>query len=467
MPDQILGLPTVGKFADAGFLRASHRRKVLHSYPQGGAPLTGILSMLKPEPVDAVTHYWYPKKWVPATTKLRGTAPFTSDAPSTGDADDGTNLTGTPVAITTAIYIKVDSTERFTPGHIVQLQKNGTQLRVDAVVRGAAASGAKGYLKAYLIRPINAATIADAADDVLEVIGSAHGEGATGNSVSPTGYRLPFTLMNQTYIARDSFRFSGSVLQQGLEFDKTGPYKEKAKDTYIDHMVDLEMNTIFGKRSTTERTALDGSGDTETVRTMSGILEFLELWDAGSTGITVDGSTYAPFDKFDAATVDTDDRKRIITNTSGNMGVDQFNIYAERVGRYHTNKTQEKLVLCGSGALNVFAKMFRRETEMTVSPNQSAYGLRFTTLHTPHGDFHFLKHPLFNLQPLYRNWALILDVHSMSYRPLRNRDTALKKNVQNNGDDFRKDEYLTEGLLECWFPENSMLIKNIQNYVAS
>lgn len=46
MADSILGLPSSAKFAAESDRFYNHRRKILHLYPSGGAPLTGILSNL-------------------------------------------------------------------------------------------------------------------------------------------------------------------------------------------------------------------------------------------------------------------------------------------------------------------------------------------------------------------------------------------------------------------------------------
>jgi len=200
---------------------------------------------------------------------------------------------------------------------------------------------------------------------------------------------------------------------------------------------------------------------------MAGILEFLELWDAGSTGISIDGSTYAPYAFKGASTSDTDEQKRIITNAAGTISVKKFLQYAERVGRYHTNKTNEKVVLCGSGALIAMHEMFRHSSTFNVKVGDNAYGLEITTITTPFGKFHFVTHPLFNEDPVMTYWMLFLDVWNLKYKYLTDRDTRLLKNRQNPGDDFRKDEYLTECGFEFWMPESHMLVKNVQNFVES
>jgi hypothetical protein len=299
----------------------------------------------------------------------------------------------------------------------------------------------------------------------VKVVGTAMGEGAPGSGITPLGFKRPITIMNTTEIHRTPFEFSRTVLQEGLKYDKSGPYKERAKDAVIEHMVGIEARALFGKRSTTERASLTSGSETETVRTTSGIREFLQLWDAGSTGITIDGSTYAPYNHKAADTSDSDDTKRIISNSTGKFSVRDWNSWIERVNRFHSTKTDEKLVLCGSGAMLALNDMFRKSTQMMVTPDINIYGLSLTQLKTPFGNLYFLIHPLFNEWTDYRNSALILDIHSLKYRYLSNSDTTLLKNRQNNGDDKRKDEYLTEFGFEFHLPESNMWIMNLTTFV--
>src|SRR5690606_8566899 len=133
--------------------------------------------------------------------------------------------------------------------------------------------------------------------------------------------------------------------------------------------------------------------------------------------------TYAPYSAHGAATNDTDDNKRYITNASGVINVDLWNNFAERVGRFHSNKSNEKLVLLGSGAMQAFVKMFRQNSSFQVRYGEKSYGLSLNILTTPFGDFHFYTHPLFNMDPTLRYRAMILDIHSIKYRPMANRDT--------------------------------------------
>ncbi len=469
MADSILGLPTSAKFAAQSDRFYNHRRQILHSYPNGKSPLTGILSMIPEEDTNDSLYFWYEKRYVSPQTVLRGTSPVTSDAPSTGDANDGTVATTGAKTITTSFYMKVASTKEFKIGQVIRVDTDGNLWYVIGVTRGVADDTLLGYLTVRLLRAVTLGVIATifAAGTTARIIGTAYGEGASGLNVKTTGYKRPFPVQNTTQIFRDAFEFPGSVLKMGMKWDTTGPYKEKAHDTVVDHMTGIERALLFGKRSTTTRPSFDTAQEDLTIRTMSGIIEFLELWDAGSVGISIDGATYAPYSFKSQSTSDTDDQKRIITNAGGTISVDRFTGFAEKTGRYHTNKSGDKLVLLGSGALIALTKMFRMNSTFTVKYGEKAYGLTITVVTTPFGDFNLVTHPLFNEDPVMTYWMLILDIWNLKYRPLKDRDTRLLKNRQNPGDDLRRDEFLTEAGLEMWMPESCMLIKNVQNYVES
>ena len=470
MADSILGLPSSAKFAAEGDRFYNHRRKILHIAPQGGASLTGLLSMIPQEPVNDTIYYWYEQRFKSNQAALRGTNPITTDAPSNGDSDTGSAASAGATAVTLLLYIKVDTTRDLRVGQVIAIDTDpNIQFIIQSVVRGVSSEALKGYISVKLVRAVTFGTIATyfPATTVIRVIGSAYGEGQSGVGVNASAFKRPYAMMNTTQIFRDPLTFPGTVLQLGLKYDETGPYRQKARQVVLDHFVGLEKSLIFGKRSTTTRPSFDSGQEDLTVRTFSGIYEFLELWDAGATGLTIDGATYAPYSFKSASTLDTDDQKRIITNTAGTFTVDKWNMWAERVSRYRTNKTNEKLVLMGSGAMLAMHKMFRNNTSFQVSYNDKAYGLEFHQLKTPSGIFNLVTHPLFNEDVNLRYSALITDIWSLKTRPMVGRDTKLLPNRQNPGDDFRKDEYLTEMGFELWAPEQHMFIKNLREYVTS
>lgn len=462
MAEYILGLPSSKKFADESDRFYNHRRTILHSFPNGKAPLTGILSNIPEEETNDSIFIWNEKRYRSPRPALRGTNPVTSDAPSTGDADDGTQMTAGAKTTSTTFYIKVEGTAELKKGQVLRLESTSDMFWITAVTRGVADQAAKGYITAVLVRAETVATADWVAGQYMMVVGTAYGEGASGTGKEASGFRRPYPVMNTTQIFEDHFKFPGSVLKMGLKYDNTGPYREKAHDTMVDHMTNLERSLLFGKRATVSRTSFDSSQEDLSVRHTGGIIEFLELWDAGSTGLTIDGATYAPYGFKTITSSDTADEKRVIANAAGTISTTQFTQYAERVGRYHTNQTNEKLVLLGSGALIALTNLFRRNTTYQVRTGEKIYGLTVTTVVTPFGDFHLLTHPLFTEHPTMTYWMLFLDIWNLKYRFLTDRDTTILKNQQNNGDDFRKDTIRTEAGLEMWMPESMMLVKNVQ-----
>lgn len=468
MANHILGMLTSAAFQTAADRFNGHRQEILHSYPNGGSPLTGILSMMPEEPTSDSIFYWYEKEWNLPKTLTRGTNPLTLSAPSTGDANDGTIATSTQTNVTNVdMWLKVDTIVDIRPGSILDIGGPHTthQVRVTSVTEGAATGSLLGHVKCRSVRAVTFSAGNYTADTVVLITGATFGEGAPGSGIDPIGFERPVQIQNQTTITRTPFTFSGTAMQEPLKYDRRGPYNERAKDAVVEHMTLMERQLIWGKRATiSSAPSLSASSPTEQIKYGSGIVEFLEIWDQGGTGVTIDGASYAPF-THTATTADTDDDRRIITNSGGKISVRRWNGWVERIGRFHTNMSNEKLVLCGPKAIMAFSEMFRLNSTFNVNVSQTdIYGLTFTTLRTPFGNFHFLVHPLFTEDATLRGWCLILDVWSLKYRSLLNRDTKLLKMRQNPGDDYRKDEYLTEWGLEMRKFRNNMLIKDVSVY---
>ena len=469
MGDTILGLPTTKKLDDAGLTFNSYRRRLLRVFPNGGCSITGLVSMLKGEEVSDPTFNTYAKYYQFPETTSRGTNPLTKTAPSTGDADDGTVATSTETNSTSGVvYLKVATTKFFRPGVVIQIGSNNNQFRVTAVTKGVADESLLGYLTMNPIRAITYTGTQYTSGTKTLVISSSFGEGAGGTGITALGYLKPVSWNNYTQIFRTPVTFTGTALQQGVKFDDTGIYNDRMKDALLEHALQMETAFLFGKKSITTRASFDTTQEDLTHRTTGGIIEQLTLWDAGSTGITIDGATYAPYNHQSAQTADTDDEKRIIANTAGTFTVESWNTWMERLYRYSTNKTADRIAFCGNAALSAINTMFRKNTCFDVKQGDDTYGLSLTTILTPFGKLHLTTHPLFSRPgSAYRNSILIIDPNAHRIRPLTSRDTKLLKNRQNNGDDFRKDEYLSEVGFEHLGIETSMLINNLTTYVVS
>lgn len=456
---------TSGKtFEDKGFYSLNDRRRVFREFPNGAAPLTGLLSLMSTEPTDNPKFGWFEKRFLAIRTQLiAGTnSPFAASGFDIGYTTDHdyTAADVTRLQVADSSQFRVNQTVWLkdlpkTGGGTVQLKGTVTaivdatkmEIRVHESIAGVictnntTTSGTAGPVDAYVI-----------------CTGSSSPEGnrSTGNG----RLIIPINPENYTQIQRDRFSFTGTSLKIPANFDKTGIYKEKAKDNAVDHMVGLEQSFLFGARSIVN--AVNSEGDTVPTRTTGGIMWFLEEWERAAGGTI----GYRPGGA--ALTLDTEDDKRIINNASGTMTEAVWDGYVERAFRQTNNKSFEKLVLCGSGALSTINQLVK--DNVVVNKNmgaESTYGMNVTTVETPHGILHFKSHPLFTENPALKYTMMIIDVGNLRYRPLQDRDTVLLKNRQHNDEDGRKDEWFTEAGLEVRYPESHMVIHNFKAVTVS
>jgi hypothetical protein len=374
------------------------------------------------------------------TAAANANGPFTT----AGGTVDKT-VAGFAIVVNDTARITVADTTSLRVGHIVKLEP---------VPNGAA--NANNILKGIITLIVNATSFevrwleayasvsndTDANSIEVLVIGNAASEAQVGAALAP--YQTPLNIFNYTQIFRTPFQFSGTVLKTGLKYDRTGPYKDKAKDATLQHAMEMEKGFMFAPR----QQFVDPTTGLPT-RVTGGVTWYLQQWEAG----TVYGNT--------AATVDSDDNKRIITNATGAMTLATFNAYMERLFRVTSNQAQEKLVLCGTGFLASINTMFAGKAVLHLNMEaKQKFGWDIVSHLTPFGMVHYKTAPLFSQNATLRYSGLFLDVWNLIYRYMDGRDTTLLKMRQPNNADYREDEWLGECGLELRFPESHMYIKN-------
>lgn len=431
------------------------RRKVFYDYPNGQAPLTGILSLLSEEDTDDPEFSWFEKRYkdLASTTVSQGSSkgPFLT-AGGSDAGDSALELTAG-----TEYEVCVATNEVFRKGHIVKIpvasgggaSMKELQLRITEDPATTGTGKIQGTPLVTLTAVDNGATNENVGREVL-VIGSAFEQGAVGSSEAP--YFLPIEPSNYCQILRQEFSFPGSVLKTSVRFDDTGVYKDKSKEASIQYMVELERAILFGEKSKSL-----SAGNMPTY-TMGGILYFLRQWEAANS-IYRGGSGAA------AVTLDTDDNKRIIENSTGRITHKWYSTLLERLFRVTNNKVAEKLFVCGSGYLETINQMYFGMAQLNSNlPATQTFGMDVVSHRTPFGTVYYKTHPLFTNNPTLRYSALALDVQNLRYRYLQGRDVDLLKNRQPNNADYRMDEWLGEAGFECRFPESHMFIKNVLDY---
>lgn len=456
----LFGLLSTESFASNRF--TSIRRSVFYQYPNGVAPLLGLLSMLDGEVLNDPEFSWFEDrmKELVTTTVVNGTTSGAWYADNAGALGAALATTAADRTAGVAYWLRVATLEVFRGNDIIKikgLNVTGStvegQFRIAANSVGAWSSGTQ-YIRVTPINTIaavlNVYNQSDAGTEV-QVLGNANMQGQSGSSEG--GYTLPTRTGNNAQIFRTPFSFTGTALRTSATFDEEGPYKDKAKKFSLTHMLGMELQFLFGDPSKT----IDAASGLPTYTT-GGVMFFMRLWEAGQgnsiAGVT---STYpvAP------SLLNTDDNKRII-DVNGNITESNLDDYYERLFRHTNNVSNEKLGFVGSGFLNVLNKLYKSKVEFQADiPQADSYGMNVVKHVSPFGTVYYKTHPLFSRNGFMRYNGLFLDVQNLKYRYVQDRDTDIKKNTQGNSDDFRRDEYLTEAGLELQFPEAFMYLKGV------
>ena len=109
------------------------------------------------------------------------------------------------------------------------------------------------------IRVTPITTTADVTNAVLgtglkaQVFGTANAQGQTG--ADEGCYNVPASVGNAVQIFRDKYSFTNTAMKTSAKFDETGPYKDKAKEISIQHMLGMERQFLFGDYSKSDKCA--------------------------------------------------------------------------------------------------------------------------------------------------------------------------------------------------------------------
>lgn len=247
-------------------------------------------------------------------------------------------------------------------------------------------------------------------DAFLLKIGSAYAEGTPEPTATS---RNPMKYFNYTQIFKDSYELTGTAEQT---FTRTGdPVKNDKKRKAFDHARDIEWSMLFGRRS--EGTGANGKPK----RTMSGVRAFIP-----SGNVTIFGA---------APTLQTI--------------CDAF----APVFNWDTEAGNTRIVFAGNGALNIMNKTIMVggtsvSYKIDFNGNQKWFGMDFAEWRIPQGTLLIKTHPLMCRNALYNNAMFVIDPSAIRYRPMRNRDTKFKDDVQNKGEDVRRGFWQTECSIE-------------------
>jgi len=232
---------------------------------------------------------------------------------------------------------------------------------------------------------------ASAAGDVW-LIGNANEEGAGLRDIKST---IAAEVYNYCQIFRTPIGITETA-KNTKTWTKENDFDYQRRKKGIEHMVDIERAFLFGKRG------LVTTG-THPKRFSAGILSRIQ--------------TYA------TAGVDTEA---------------EFESWLESL---FAHGNVEKYLFASASVVSMINGWAKGKLQ--VMSKDKTYGLRITTYDSPHGTLHMIKHPLLT-GTTYGNYAVGLDMETLTYRYLSNRDTKLMTNRQAPGEDSQVDEYLSE-----------------------
>jgi len=196
------------------------------------------------------------------------------------------------------------------------------------------------------------------------------------------------------------------------------------------------VSTEFGLTNTAMNTEYYGPGEHARIREKKGIehtekLERVLLWgerDIDTGGTHPKRTTRGIFNWIESKVEDME----------GNMTEQDFDLFMESAFEHGSDT---KLGLASRRALSVISS-FAKDNIQTTTPEET-YGMNVTRYKTPHGNLDLIPHRMFEGDE-YGKYLLVLDMETITQRPLRNRDTQLITNIQNNSADRQTDQYLTE-----------------------
>lgn len=400
-----LGMRATNDFTVEGQRPKNWREGILRLYPNGKAPLTALLALMKNESTNDPEFHWFCKVLPKQAATVTGV--YTDSNLTTANSAVG--------SVGLVIYTKMSEADvkQFVPNHTVLL-RNADNTNVDAVaiVEDVVLAGANSYLRVKLLQ---ATTVALSAANVKRVliIGSAHAEGAIiGQAVAYD----PYQQKNYTQIFRNALEITRTAEKTHL---RTGDaYKEAKREALELHSIEMEKAFLFGVPS--ENMGANG----KPLRTTGGL-----IWSIKTNG-------------------------GLVENFTGNWETSGLDWLDERLMTLFRYGETDKLAFVGDAALLGINRLARKYGTWNYTPQTRAFGINVIELITPFGQLTLKTHPLFSHEPSNQHSMLIFEPKNIKYRYIT--DTTFYEDSRETGHtryDARKEEYLTECGLEYHFPQ--------------
>ena len=381
------------------------RESILWLNPNGDSPLTAFLGKLKSAPLTDPEFSWWEEEMEPIKLLVNGAH---TNAVTTLTVHPGSNNNSTGAfSVVKGDVLMVMTATGIVTGEYMTVSADPTVDTAVPVTRGAAGS--------------TAAVIADGAYVIC--VGSAFAEGTLSPSATN---KNPTKYTNYAQIFKTAYELANTADNTKV---RTGNARENDKKRQMfNHSTKLEMAYLFGRANETVGT------NGKPLRFTGGVFNFLQ----NQTKTFVKNGSGA-----DAWTEDN-----FIDAIAG-----CFNYTADGVGN-------ERVVLCGNGALTALNKLARNSASTRVNFDGvvEAYGMKLQRWILPQGTIYLRTHPLFNTNPVYQYAMLGLNLSGLRDRYLRKH--TFKDNIQAPDSDTVKGQWIGETGLEVNHTKTHFVILN-------
>lgn len=285
-------------------------------------------------------------------------------------------VTLTAAAVAGDTTITVDSTAGIVKGHVLYNAATGENVRVTNVASGTSLAISRAFGR------VAAAAIASGA--VLVVVGSAYEEGSarpTARSIQPV-YASNFTqIFRNAWALTDTAR--ASYAEQGYS-----NIAESKRDCMMFHGMDIESALFFGQAK------MDTTG-AQPMHATQGIIDAVRQ--------------YAPSN---------------VTAFTGPAGYDDIVDAVLPAFQYSTDvgDATTRVIFCDQTAMRVFQDIGRAFGEVTLTQEETSYGMVFSQWKFFKGRLLLKEHPMFNGLQAINGLAVVVDVPAVKLAYMDGRD---------------------------------------------
>jgi hypothetical protein len=387
------------------------RETILWRDPNGQTPLTALMSKMGNEALTDPEFYWFEEELNHTRLVSHSSVILAATTALTIVPAGGLTSSGALAAVPSELFMIANRFGIVGSEEIVRVTIAPTSDTVVTVQRG-----------------VNGTVAADIpAGSLLVSLGTSFGE---GTGAARSAFRNSTKFDNYAQIFKTSYEITET---DKATTKRTGDAKKNdMKRKMFDHATKMEYAYLFGKKH------LDIDPENgKPRRATQGIVRFLQsnkyVFKASPTGSELAWNEDAFLAALEPA----------------------FNYKAGGIGN-------ERICFCGNGALTELNKLVLNSggnSRINYDGIVSFYGMNLTRWTIPQGTLYFYSHPLMNTDPVYRYSMLGINPGALIDRALRK--TKAQDNIQAQGQDSEKGQWLTESGLELHHERTHFYMSNM------